>query len=75
MSHLRHIYRCNSWSAVSTIEFYSNQWEGTLKIQDKEEIKQVKFMDSAFMNQLPLNEQSAFESLDHYRKHGKIMLK
>jgi len=58
-----------------TIEFYSNHWEGAIKIEDKNEVKNAKFVSIDNIKQLPKNEQSAFESLDYYRKHGRIMLK
>lgn len=58
-----------------TVEFYSNHWEGTIKIEDKNEVKSAKFVDIDIIGQLPKNELSAFESLDYYRKHQKIMLK
>lgn len=58
-----------------TVEFYSNHWEGTINIQDKNEVKNAKFVSINIFEQLPKNEQSAFDSLDYYRKHQKIMLK
>lgn len=58
-----------------TIEFYSDDWEGTIKVQDKNEVKRAAFMDWSVKEQLPKNELSAFESLEFYRTHGKIMLK
>lgn len=58
-----------------TIEFYSNNWEGTIKVEDEEEVKNAKFMDISAIKKLPKNELSAFESLKYYRTHQKIMLK
>jgi len=58
-----------------TVEFYSNNWEGTIKIEDKNEVKNAKFVSIDIIEQLPKNELSAFESLNYYLKHGKIMLK
>lgn len=58
-----------------TVEFYSNHWEGTIKIEDKNEVKNAKFVSIDNIKHLPKNEKSAFESLDYYRKHRKIMLK
>ena len=58
-----------------TIEFYSNNWEGIIKIQDNSEVKRAKFMGFEVIEQLPKNELSAFESLTYYRKNQKIMLK
>lgn len=58
-----------------TIEFYSNDWEGNIKIHDKNEVKRAAFMDWSVKERLPENELSAFESLEFYQTHGKIMLK
>jgi len=58
-----------------TIEFYSNQWTGTIKPEDTQEVSNAKFVDLSIINQLPNNELSAFESLRYYRKNNKIMLK
>jgi ADP-ribose pyrophosphatase YjhB (NUDIX family) len=58
-----------------TIEFYSDNWEGIIKIQDKTEVKRAKFMGIEVIENLPKNELSAFESLVYYRKNQKIMLK
>lgn len=58
-----------------TIEFYSCTWTGLLKVEDKEEIKSAKFMNISFIDKLPKNELSAFESLKYYRANKRIMLK
>lgn len=58
-----------------TIEFYSNHWQGNINVQDRLEVKEAKFVDSSFLDQLPANEFSTFESLKYFRKHHKIMLK
>jgi 8-oxo-dGTP pyrophosphatase MutT (NUDIX family) len=58
-----------------TVEFYSNNWEGNIKIEDKSEVKRAKFMSIEVCKKLPKNELSAFESLAYYRKNQKIMLK
>ena len=58
-----------------TIEFYSNNWEGIIKVEDKREVKRAKFMSIKVIEKLPKNEFSAFESLAYYRKNQKIMLK
>lgn len=58
-----------------TIEFYSNKWEGTIKIEDQDEVKSAKFVEIGTIKALPKNELSAFESLDYYRRHKQIMLK
>lgn len=58
-----------------TIEFYSNKWEGEIKIEDVNEVKKAQFMDSSIKDKLPPNEQSIFESLNYFRKYKKVMLK
>ena len=58
-----------------TIEFYSNHWEGTIDVIDKKEIKFAKFLNISFRKDIPENEQSAFESLEYFRKNNQIMLK
>lgn len=58
-----------------TIEFYSNQWEGKLKINDKTEIKSVQFMSAENVEKLPLNELSTFISLSYFRETKSILLK
>ena len=58
-----------------TVEFYSSIWEGEINIQDKEEVKHAKFVDIGRINQIPENENSAFESLRYFREHQTIMLK
>lgn len=58
-----------------TVEFYSNDWEGTINVQDKNEVKKAMFMDESVKKKLPENELSAFQSLKFFRIHNKIMLK
>lgn len=58
-----------------TIEFYSNKWEGSIKVESQGEVKNVKFEDRGIIAKLPRNELSAFESLNYYRATQKIMLK
>ena len=58
-----------------TIEFYSNRWVGNRTIQDRSEIKNVKFMDLSSLEALPKNERSALESWSYYKQHHKILLK
>ena len=57
-----------------TVEFYSNKWKGEIKIHDTTEIKKADFRDKRYLKQLPVNEQSIIESLEHYQKTGKIRL-
>lgn len=58
-----------------TIEFYSNNWEGVIKVEDESEVRCAKFLGPEIINQLPENERSTFDSLEYYRKRKKIMLK
>lgn len=58
-----------------TVEFFSNNWEGTIEVHDHKEVKQAKFVGIENIKKLPLNERSAFESLNYFRKQKKIMLK
>ena len=58
-----------------TVEFYSNDWEGTIKVHDKDEVKRAMFTDRSVKEKLPENELSAFQSLDFFRTYHKIMLK
>lgn len=58
-----------------TIEFYSDKWNGTIKVEDMKEIRCAKFMKISNIDRLPKNELSAFESLEYYRKNKRVMLK
>lgn len=58
-----------------TIEFYSNKWEGPIKLNDPAEVKEAKFMNIEAMTFLPKNERSTFESLKYYRANNTILLK
>ena len=58
-----------------TIEFYSKNWSGAIKVEDAEEVKKAQFMDISIIDQLPKNELSAFESLKYYQENQKIMVK
>lgn len=57
-----------------TVEFYSNDWMGEIKINDLEEIESARFEPKEKYTELPLNEQSAFESLNYYQKYKSIRL-
>ena len=59
-----------------TVEFYSKNWKGSIEVEDKDEVRSAKFMDSEIVQKLlPKNELSAFKSLVYYQNHNKIMLK
>ncbi|MEO1020960.1 MAG: NUDIX domain-containing protein [Bacteroidota bacterium] len=58
-----------------TVEFYSNSWSGELSLNDPAEVKKAQFMNPSNRDRLPNNEQSAFESLEYFRRHNRIMLK
>lgn len=55
------------------VEFYSRQYTGQLRA-DGIESTEVAFRTSSAISQLPANERSTFDSLEHYRKTGKIRL-
>lgn len=57
-----------------TIEFYSNDWSGNIEVNDQEEIQSAKFEPKEKYIELPINEQSVFESLEYYKKHRRIRL-
>lgn len=58
-----------------TIEFYATQWEGTITVMDKEEVKEARFAERRILEKLPENERSIVESLRYYRKNQRLMLK
>ncbi|MEO1517459.1 MAG: NUDIX domain-containing protein [Bacteroidota bacterium] len=58
-----------------TIEFYSNQWEGSISIQDAVEVTTACFLDPIHCQQLPPNEQSTFESWQYFQRHQRIFLR
>jgi len=57
-----------------TIEFYTNKFEGTLSA-DGIETKSLAFRSASFINQLPKNERSTFDSLEIFKTQGKLNLK
>lgn len=58
-----------------TIEFYTNSWSGEITIFDTREISSAKFVSMEELKELPKSEYSAIESLDYFRKEGRIMVK
>ena len=58
-----------------TIEFYSNNWEGTISVKDQDEIRNARFVTADLIESLPKNEKSAFESLHYFRKENRVMMK
>ena len=58
-----------------SIEFYSNNWKGELKINDHDEIKNLKFLEASWLHKLPTSEKSILDSLNYYRKEKKVRLK
>jgi len=57
-----------------TIEFYSNSWSGELQVHDTTEIVAAAFLDKHNVKDIPDNERSIVESLDYYKREGKIRL-
>lgn len=57
-----------------TIEFYSNDFRGSLQVEDVQEIKSVHWVDRSHVAYLPDNERPTFESLAFFRKTGRPLL-
>lgn len=57
-----------------TIEFYSNNWSGSIGDGDEREVKEALFVNKEWMQKLPKNEQSTFESLVYFMEHQKVRL-
>lgn len=73
--HERVVYPNGDQIQYFTIEFYSNNWEGVIKVEDESEVRWAKFLGPEFIHQLPENERSIFDSLEYYRKTKRTMLK
>lgn len=58
-----------------TVEFYTKDWSGEIKVKDKEEIKSAKFEPKENYLELPEIEKSIFESLDYFKSTNKISVK
>lgn len=58
-----------------TIEFYSDDWRGSININDEKEVQSVSFESKEKASALPENEKSIFESLKYYRKNKQVLLK
>ncbi|MBR9920251.1 MAG: NUDIX domain-containing protein [Bacteroidetes bacterium] len=58
-----------------TIEFYSNDWEGNIQIQDPKEVLTASFVPFRELQNLPPIEKAALESLAFYRKHQRVLVK
>lgn len=58
-----------------TVEFYTNDWNGEIKINDKEEIKSANFEPREKYLELPEIEKSAFDSLAYFKRTNKIRVK
>lgn len=56
-----------------TCEFFSNSFSGKIQV-DKSEVKSAEFLDFENFQKLPKNERNSFESLDFFRKNGKVCL-
>ena len=56
------------------IEFYSNDWSGTLKTNDPDEVNLVLFSSIENLESLPSNERGILNSYDHYMEEGQITL-
>ncbi|MEO0340968.1 MAG: NUDIX domain-containing protein, partial [Bacteroidota bacterium] len=49
-----------------TVEFYTKDWSGTIKVEDGEEILSAAFLPKEMYTALPKIEQSIFKSFDYY---------
>lgn len=58
-----------------TIEFYCNQWIGEISTNDTQEIAEVMFLDKGYIEELPENEKSTFESLIYFREKREPLIK
>lgn len=58
-----------------TVEFYSNQWRGTMKSYDTQEIVEVRFAERDMASRLPLHERGIFRALEHFQVSGSILLR
>jgi len=58
-----------------TIEFYSKNWDGSIKVEDTLEVKKAEFVSKNQIIQLPKNERSIFESYAHFKKYKKILVR
>lgn len=57
-----------------SIEFYTNQYTGTLQLNPNEATS-VAFKPTSFVAQLPVNEQMSFESLTYFRQTGQVNMR
>ena len=57
-----------------TCEFYTCDFKGKIKV-DNIEVRKAEFLESSNFKKLPANEQSAFQSLEFFRKNRRVMLK
>ena len=58
-----------------TVEFYSNSWKGSLHAHETSEVKKAAFRDRSLLDRLPENERPIFDSLEFYRREGRIRLR
>jgi len=57
-----------------TCEFYSNDFQGEIRA-DNVEVRKAIFLDFSNFKKLPNNERSTFESLEFFRKKGRVRLR
>ncbi len=55
-------------------EFYSNDFKGKIKA-DEIEVSKVEFLDISNFKKLPENERRTFESLDFFKKNGRVLIR
>lgn len=67
------IYSNGDKTQYFTVEFYTNQYSGSLKTKT-DEAKYIAFKPKSFVSELPENEQNVFESLIYFRQTGQIRM-
>ena len=55
-----------------TVEFHSKRWQGTLQIEDTQEVKRVFFKDSSYAQYLPPKEKAIFERWNFFQTNQKV---
>lgn len=55
-------------------EFYSNDFKGKIKA-DKVEVSKVEFLNISNFKKLPENERRTFESLEFFKKNGRVLIR
>ncbi len=65
-----HTYQNGDCVQYFVVEFYCQNYEGKLAIEDHNEVASVAFQSMAYVEKLPPLERSTFHSLRHFRENG-----